>query len=566
MPVKKLHSDAPAVPGNNLPYWAQTVSVQDVLKLVRNKGVEECAELIRFLPPDKLRAVIDHDVWKNRSDRGKGRSEVFDAAQFLRWLQTLLSTGPDEAVDALRDLGVEFTAGAFGHYLEPIPMEVYAMNRAESGLGTEDKNVEHGNPLELGTCGDCYVQLKPDLCLEDVHETFLEILGACEQHNPEFLSGVFYTIVRQADSNVIKEDFRAERDHRLAQAGYVTAQKAYEYLLRHRTESGLARFSRTQNAEWPIEDWKHFLHHIAKMNPTSDPASRHILAEDILDSLHRSSASMRQRKDKDLPAWESRAAMHTLPYSTSSLTAVSPQSDLAKARTAMLLEWASSLPGSMARSFQSQWIFLANILSAGWEHQGQLLGPKKAMDVLEHTMATALGICTEQDPYQECTHQPEPPNESYVRSACSLFEVGWHYLFRSVTLKTARMLDHRLRLRHPNNSELRTAWFTACRKRQLIQDCSISRWCAEGRYKMVAGILDDLEFALPAEASLGLRILLDATPALPAGIDSLIEASRGYHPRPHIGKKLCPRTRWLCFPGDEKPYLAELKKRLMQLD
>lgn len=545
--------------------WAETVPVQDMLQLVRQKGVEECAELIRFLPPDKLRAVIDLDVWKNQAGKRKGRAERFDAGQFLHWMQALLATGADEAVEALRELGVEFTAGAFGYYLNLVPMDVYAMNRAESGLATEDKNVEHGNPLELGVYGACYVQLKKDLCLEDVGEIFLELLGACEQHDPDFLAGVFFTITRQADGEVVTEDFQSERDQRLEQAGYVPAQKAYEYLLRFRTEWGLDRFARSQQNEWPLEEWVSFLQKVFANEQEADPQCRVSAAVKSGDRTQGDGTCTEPPVKTTAASVQSTALIQqTEPPNRG--PAQKRDTDQARARVSLLLSWAHSLPTATARSFQTQWIFLANILSTGWEHQGTLLGPKRAMDVLENVVALGLGVCAarEADSHAE-TSRFWPGNER-VRSACTLFEVGWHYLLQKITLAAAHQLDARLRLRHPGNSELREAWFTACRKRRQTEGCSIARWCLEGRYRMVGEILSDLEFALPAEATLGLRIMLDSTPGLPDGLGTLASALPGYRPRVHVGHKLRPKTRWLSQPGEEKPYLVELRNVLSRFD
>lgn len=535
--------------------WAEKVPVQDILNLVRQKGIEECSEIIRFLPSDKLRAVIDLDVWKNRAGHKKGRAEKFNAEKFLHWMQALLSTGADEAVDSLRDLGVEFTAGALGHYLDLVPIDVYAMNRAESGLATEDKNVEHGNPLELGIYGSCYVQLKKDLCLEDVSEIILELLGACEQHDPDFLAGVFFTVTRQADGDVVTEDFQSERDQRLEQAGYVPAQKAYEYLLRFRTEWGLDRFARTQKAEWPKQEWMSFL--LENFTGRRQPDSRR--RDSLLDVERCTNQRVSNNTETDLSM---ALIKEPTPHHQSSTHKRDP--DHAREKVSLLISWAHSLPSPHARSFQTQWIFLANILATGWEHQGALLGPKRAMEVLENVIALGLTICaTREADAKTCRFWTGNEN---VFSVCSLFEVGWHYLLEKVTIAAAHQLDTRLRLRHRSNCELREAWYAACLKRRQTEGCSIARWCLEGRYRMVNEILSDLEFALPAEATLGLRILLDSTPGLPDGLGTLHASLPGYRPRVHVGRKLLPKTRWLSRPGEESPYLFELHNLLTQFD
>lgn len=486
----------------SLEILATRSTVAELLALVKSRGVEECADLIRFVAPEKLRTVIDLDVWRNRSSRSIGRTEKFDAKRFLEWIEALLESGVDEAVEALTGMGLEFCAGALAHFLEPTPMEIYAMNRAESGLATEDKNVEHGRARELGVFAGSYVLTKsssanPSLRRinnDDLAEIMTELLSGFETYAPEFLQGIFFHISRQVDDDVVIEDFEADRNLRLEQQGYIPARKAAEHLLRFRKENGMTSivgFGNIPALLWNPEAWQEFV-------------------------------------------WEMQNSQTSLVMSGENHHGKSNASDA----VSRLASWVANQGMPQRQCFQNHWYFLANLIANGWEYNGDKIGPRLSMQLLEATVELGLHLSV------DATGSLAPP-----RSLLCLFERGWHYLYEHMGMATAKLLDVRLRTRCPENRDLRESFFHFC-SAQRITEYSVARWLAEGRYHRITDALAAIEFGLNATATRLLRLTLDPTPTLPR----TARDARDARDSKQMG--------WVRFPGTEIPFLESLKAEL----
>jgi hypothetical protein len=486
----------------SLELLAKNASVAELLALVKSRGVEECADLIRFVPPEKLRTVIDLDVWRNRSSKSIGRTEKFEAKRFLAWIEALLESGADEAVEALTGMGLEFCSGALAHFLEPTPMEIYAMNRAESGLATEDKHVEHGRARELGVFAGSYVLTKsaranPSLRRinhDDLSEIMSELLAGFETYAPEFLQGIFFHISRQVDDDVVIEDFQADRNLRLEQQGYIPARKASEHLLRFRKETGMINisgFSSNPALLWTQEAWQEF-------------------GEEV----------------------------RTSPTALATLADINKHASQSNA-VEMLALWVANQGVPQRQNFQNHWYFLANLIATGWEHGGEKIGPRHSMKLLEATIELGINLSLD-----TATSLPPP------RSLLCLFERGWHYLYIQLALPAARLLDERLRARIPENRELRECFFRFC-SGNGITEYSVARWLVEGRYHRITDAIAALEFGLSAKATRLLRWILDATPTLPL---NEIKVSKPQ------GTKA--GGDWVRVPGMEQRFLMALKAEL----
>lgn len=489
------------VDGGTLEQWAQTADAAQVQALIRRHGVEECAALIHNLPPEKMVAVLDLDVWS----RGRsGAFEGFEAEQFLCWLKALLFGGTETAVEAFVGFGIEYSAGVFDNYLEQTPMEVYAMNRAESGLGVEDKDVEHGDPLELGIYGGSYVRLRDLQGLDELVEVFLELLGGFEEHAPEFLSGVFHHMAAQEDTRTVGDDFHWDRVMRLEKAGYTPAQKAHEHLLRARKEKSLLRFS-------PF---------------SSEKEGRWETPE-----MARLWETLRAQTGGGPPGAEA---------STALATAVNRD-----AREAALLPlvgaWMADLSPSQRLRFQKEWAWLGNLFAGGWSLNGVPMRPKSAIRCTQATVALGFNLWARQESWLES----EPPT-----CLIDVFEMGWRFLYSNVALPAARVLDGRLKARVPGNGMVREAWFRACSRRKMFE-YGMALWVRQGRYALVREILDEIEFALPPEAMALARLLLDDVARLPRA---------GELPR-RLGK-VSQKGRFIASPEDAGATLARFKASL----
>jgi hypothetical protein len=486
----------------SLELLAKNASVAEILALVKTRGVEECADLIRFVPPEKLLTVIDLDVWRNRSSRSIGRTEKFEAKRFLAWIEALLESGPDEAVEALTGMGLEFCSGALAHFLEPTPMEIYAMNRAESGLATEDKHVEHGRARELGVFAGSYVQTKsartnPSLRRinhDDLSEIMSELLAGFETYAPEFLQGIFFHISRQVDDEVVIDDFQADRNLRLEQQGYIPARKASEHLLRFRKETGMINisgFSNNPSLLWSPEAWQEFV-----------------------------------------------AETRTSPTALATLADINKRHSQSNA-VEMLALWVANQGIPQRQNFQNHWYFLANLIATGWEHRAEKIGPRLSMKLLEATIELGMNLSLDN------ANSLPPP-----RSLLCLFERGWQYLYNQLALAAAKLLDGRLRTRIPENRELRESFFRFC-SGNGITEYSVARWLVEGRYHRITDAIAAIEFGLTPKATRLLRWILDATPTLP--LDEIQGTKTG-------GTKQV--WAWVSAPGMEQRFLIALQAEL----
>src|SRR5436190_23412068 len=71
------------------------LSPEVLQQLIRHRGPEACASLLVAMTPQQLEAVLDIDLW---AAPYAGVDQVFDAARFGEWLESLADAG--EAVTA----------------------------------------------------------------------------------------------------------------------------------------------------------------------------------------------------------------------------------------------------------------------------------------------------------------------------------------------------------------------------------------------------------------------------------------------------------------------------------
>jgi hypothetical protein len=485
----------------DLAQWAERVEPAQVHALIRTYGVEECSALLQYLAPEKIQAVLDLDVWHRTSD---SRHETFDKVQFLCWLKALLEGGTDFIIDTLVALGPEFCAGVFAHFLDQTPMEIFALRRMESGLATEDKDLEHGDPLELGIYGGSYVRLQDDAALDEVEEVFLELLGAFEEHAPEFLQGTFQLMFRSEKNKYLHEDLAWDRVGRMEAQGYTPSHKAREFLLRFRSETGLKRFhGPSRDGVWKAHEATELLQFLRENSPfgSGDPEQGSLLVQE-------------------------------------------PEKVQLFPLNRLLFEWASNRSYREQSSCQEEMAWLGNLFAGGWQIAGNPLKPKTAVKITHSTLELGLHCWM-----QMATDAATPADQPLC--VVDLFERGWHFLYRNVSLRAARVLDGRLKSRNEGNGELREIWFRACSRRRL-KEFGMERWIREGRYTMVREILEELEYALPTEAAFFARLLLDDSPRIPVTLA-----------QEHSGEKLKQKAKLISKPEQIIEPLLRLKEALL---
>lgn len=464
-----------ATPGG-LETWAQSVDVGEAYGLIKKFGLDDCAALIHVLPAQKLLAILDLDVWSRHSH---AKEDKLDKEQLLCWLKTLLYAGAEHTVQVLCELGVEFSAGAFAHYVEHTPMEVYAFNRAETGLGVEDKDVEHGDALELGIYCGSFVRLKETESLDEVEEVFLELLGGLEEHAPEFLTGVFHHISAQESNRIVREDFKLDRAARLEGQGFTPSLKAREFLLRTRTAKGLrGSFPGRTRGAWKGTFWQAYYSAARQEEPSGE------------------------RVQAGAPEGSTALQKSGEGYSAGALLS-------------LLFGYAQSQDPLVTAVLQDELAWLGNLLAGGWNLKGCPMAPEEAVHVVHATLQLGLELCVNH----------ASPDVVSPTGISDVFEIGWQALHRNVVNPVAVALDERIRARTPENQELRECW-TLCCQRYNLKEASFVKWLGEGRYHQMHQVLVYLEYVLTPHVVFWARCLLDDTPQLPAEWESGIESKK----------------------------------------
>ena len=482
--VSSSDQDLLALSTEELQAWVENAEPSTIQSYVNKRGIEECALLIHHIPSEKLRVVLDLDTWKRSSDTRMG--EDFEPAQFMCWLKALISVEAEHAVNVFCDLGIEHCAGLLAHFIESTPMEMYSMNRAESGLGVEDKDVEHGDPLELGIFGGCYVRLLDfgkNTPHDEVQDIFLDFLGAFEEVAPEFLQGVFYHRSRMDSDDVVLDDFRWDRITRLSAQGYIPSFKALEILLRARAQICLEAEVRIARV-WQVPLHESLCAALLKFSQTRK----------AFEKSESPKASENPKASRSLSLIGERRAQPRL--------------------FDVYFEWANEQGGDLVGSVGQELSWLSNLLVAGWTIGGEPMGPRAAAQAT--TALIELGLSLLSESLEKPGNETEDDLIPRISRPCQLFELAWQSLYRKVSLPAARALDKRLKERSPENTLLREAWFRSCKRRKM-ETYGIEYWIRQGRYALVREVISEVEYALGLEASYWAFLLLDELPRFPKG-------------------------------------------------
>jgi hypothetical protein len=178
--------------------------------------------------------------------------------------------------------------------------------------------------------------------------------------------------------------------------------------------------------------------------------------------------------------------------------------------TSRLFEFVSSKESGLMSSIGHELSWISNLLVAGWQRNGEPIGPESGARGTKALVELGLQSLVNYDSDKQ--HLQIDPHSFF--GVADVFELGWQSLYRRVSLPCARALDKRLQDRNIQNSLVREAWFGACKRRKM-DNYGMEYWVRQGRYQLVRNVLNELEYALGAEATYYARTLLDDLPRFP---------------------------------------------------
>ncbi|MBY0495051.1 MAG: hypothetical protein K2Y23_12640 [Cyanobacteria bacterium] len=209
-------------------------------ELIRTRGLDECAEIVKSATPAQLTSLLDLDLWHRQAP---GRDEHFDVDRFGEWLEALVGAGDSIAARTVAALDKDLVIAGLSRYVrvfDPGIFEPTAQSDDEA-IDRRDAMLEGGGggSLECEIAGyivrarragawDAIVALLIAFDAEHPHE-FMAVMQGCRtlsNSNPE--ADGFHDLLLASEQHL--HGVTIEREHRRSQRGYATAADARAFL------------------------------------------------------------------------------------------------------------------------------------------------------------------------------------------------------------------------------------------------------------------------------------------------------------------------------------------------
>jgi Family of unknown function (DUF6178) len=480
-------------------------------QIIRQYGLDACAEIVGAATPAQLRSVFDLDLWRSARP---GHDERFDPERFGEWLELLVDAGGTVAARTVAAMDEDLVVAGLSRYVRVFDPAAFATTLdgepLDSDVAAHDgPECEMGGYLVRGITTDAWDAIVAFLHALDAdhHERFHAVMGACRQlsnSTPE-VDGLDDLLVAPEQ---LLHDLAADREDRRSQQGYSTPADARAFLL-------MARRRRRPSPGEP------------KVNPLVAAYFR--AATDASESEHRSRG----------PAIPS-ATLAGVPEVPDAVTDVLFSAGLVPQRPRALLDGADAQPSrlmlvrrlieyvrdhddTLCLTRSHELAFLANTLAAGCSIQSRSFTPREAADA-------AVGICNlglEHWPARWPEHVARTTDDLDVtvpdaflmhHDLVSAFEVGWAVLHEDVSMFAAGQLVFTLSSLRCSDPDIQEGLDTL-RIELTKQRHAGTPWHARHALDAIA-MLD-----MPAWASvLG---LLDECPVIPAALTATLEGRTG---------------------------------------
>lgn len=355
----------------------QSLPAPALAKLIEHVGLEDAGEIVALATTAQIADVWDEDLW--RADR-IGDDERFDGDRFVVWLAVMREAGDRHVAEKLAELPEELVVLAFhGEVL------VLGMNELASDLGDGGDDAE---AVEKALSDQLTEEIDEYLLVSRRHEGWDDVIAALvalDEHDHDLAlrvlercrkasqaatedEGGLYEVLSEIES--LTSDVAGDREDRRGEMGFVAPSSATAFLR-------LAREGHETKSTEHDPVTKAYLRGLS--TKAQQPSSRKpaTARTDLVALLAEA-----EGKDRDaapvalLPPAQRRAAPQDAPSETLLVRAMR---ELANQDAALFA----------ARS--DEIAYLANVLRAGWAHDGRRLRPVEAIAAALAVVDQGLG-------------------------------------------------------------------------------------------------------------------------------------------------------------------------------
>lgn len=206
-------------------------------RLVDRVGLEDAGEVVALATTEQLERVLDEDLWKSPRP---GEDEVFDADRFGLWLEILLETGEETAVEKVLAFDEDLFALGLTRLALVVDIEALAvrMSASREPLDQLDKALESCLSQEIDEYRliarapsrfDAMVLLL--LALDRDHHDFVaRVLERCCAVTADYVedNGGLHEVLTSEE--MLESDAAFEREQRREREGFVAPSDAASFL------------------------------------------------------------------------------------------------------------------------------------------------------------------------------------------------------------------------------------------------------------------------------------------------------------------------------------------------
>jgi uncharacterized protein DUF6178 len=132
---------------HRLAQLAPRLQPEQLHRVIRAYGLEDCGELVAHATPAQLSRVFDLDLWRPAKP---GLDEQFDAERFGMWIEVLVEAGADFAAEKLSHIPLEQLIAGFAHHARVFDIAAIAPYDTTDGERIESRAVEDALEREVG--------------------------------------------------------------------------------------------------------------------------------------------------------------------------------------------------------------------------------------------------------------------------------------------------------------------------------------------------------------------------------------------------------------------------------
>lgn len=337
--------------------------------MVRNVGIEDAGELVALATTEQLVEAFDEELFV--SERA-GERESLDVGRFVVWLEVLLEAGDEAAAARIAELDEDFVAHALGGVVLVFD-EDELRGSLDEGDEDESRSVDKALESSLTEDLDGYLLVATR---HDGWDAVLALILALDRHHRPLLVRLLDRLARIGSDHLedldelatvlsegesLADDVEAAREERRTRQGYVEPRAARAFLALART---------------PIE---------VDTAPARDPLTRAHL-RDVERARPLAARAIERDAIHALPP----AVLRELEAASGSVPLALGDSSASPSIVGRLMEALRRLGDEEPRILDDrmeEFAYLANVLVAGLERDGNRLRPKDAADAVITTVA-----------------------------------------------------------------------------------------------------------------------------------------------------------------------------------